>query len=359
VHQFRVAAVGDGLCARLQTGLLISTQVDCGSQQGGTDAIEGWLRLDAEPHPILGRHGPPDALIISHYHADHYSGLLLGAAARARGVSLNSRNTDVYGPGLPELPTAAPNRAILLRALLALSTYVAGSRTGHMEVDLIRAVQQLNNGGAVRYHRHFAGDRVKIHDLELRVLWPPRQLQDEELVAPMRAAIVAFEEALERNPRLRELDDAVQESSLFGAILSPEANETEIPAIPGEPTSSLHEWPRGEIPEEIVAAHRLVRSAANNLCLGFYVATRLLFLGDIARRQLKHVVNRLRAAHALNFDVCLAAHHGTLWNREMERVRADQLLVSNGPKLYPKFRQEWAIVSRQIKMTRLHGDIGA
>lgn len=248
---------------------------------------------------------------------------------------------------------------MLLRALLALSVYVAGSRSGHMEVDLIRAVRQLNDGGAVRYHRLFAGDRVRIHDLELRVIWPPRQLQDEEVAATMRAAIIAFEEARERNPRLRALDEAVQESPLFGAILSPEADETEMDAVSGEPASSLHDWPRGEIPEEIVAAHRLVRSAANNLCLGFHVDTQLLFLGDIAGRQLKHVVSRLRAAHALNFDVCLAAHHGTLWHREMERVRADHLFVSNGPKLYPKFRREWTMVSRQIRMTRLHGDLGA
>ncbi|MEW6425902.1 MAG: hypothetical protein AB1523_14405, partial [Bacillota bacterium] len=92
MRQLYVADVGDGLCMAFKTIFGDLVQVDCGSRNSEM-AFNGLQRIYC---PFAS----PDIFILSHFHIDHYNGLLYHLTGHAAPPRFHIR--EVYYPRIPE-----------------------------------------------------------------------------------------------------------------------------------------------------------------------------------------------------------------------------------------------------------------
>jgi len=88
-----VAVVGDGLSMAVHTFFGEVVHIDCGSQYGNETALNGLERT-------YSYISSPDIFILSHYHKDHYNGLLYASIKQQRIDKFRIR--EVYYPRIPE-----------------------------------------------------------------------------------------------------------------------------------------------------------------------------------------------------------------------------------------------------------------
>lgn len=143
----RVADVGDGMCATVFLDHAF-VQVDCGSAQGAMRAMAGL--------PWWWRERPywdgPGALVLSHFHHDHYNGILLAAEHDP------PRPVAPIGYVLfPRLPEALPDAPRFVQAQFAMARRL-GDRSGLMEYDLVEAVQRISSSRSLTYLPVSSGD---------------------------------------------------------------------------------------------------------------------------------------------------------------------------------------------------------
>ncbi|MBT9168902.1 MAG: hypothetical protein DDT19_02253 [Syntrophomonadaceae bacterium] len=91
----RVSDVGDGLCVSVGSLFGDTLQIDCGSQQGSSVAAHGLIKTFDYFHG-------PDVFILSHFHIDHYNGLLYASVHRPPYTPWQIR--EVYFPRIPDFP---------------------------------------------------------------------------------------------------------------------------------------------------------------------------------------------------------------------------------------------------------------
>ena len=206
-----VTDVGDGLCLTIGSHRRSRVQVDCGSQQGARFSALQWIQGSAG---VPLRHSIK-ALILSHYHTDHYNGLVWAANAQSHFPRL-SRVSHIYSPGLPDPPISVP----LLRANLAFAAFTLGTRSGVMEVDFRRVAQRLVGNRPLTHRRLYAGDRVYAGGgLFLSVHWPPRVLPVHAR-EPIQSAVRRFEKAIEESGRraLKDLYDQARSGARTSSV---------------------------------------------------------------------------------------------------------------------------------------------
>ena len=120
--------VGDGMAVGIRTLSGKSIQIDCGSQQD--DLPELTLSL---------KKIDPDVFILSHFHSDHYNGLL--------GIDPNIHQTPflsiekAFIPRIPEFD----DRPHFLLCFLAMCYRVLGGNSGSMELDFLNVIHNINS----------------------------------------------------------------------------------------------------------------------------------------------------------------------------------------------------------------------
>ena len=121
-------AVGDGQCIGLMNDIdpwWENSLIDCGSDNPETKAISALRGLSLKASYYNG--GFPSSFVLSHYHADHYNGLV--SASEKLEFQQSWRHLEkVYTPGLPIIP----DRVNYYTALFSLNQYILGSRSGSM-----------------------------------------------------------------------------------------------------------------------------------------------------------------------------------------------------------------------------------
>jgi len=130
-----VPDVGDGLAAGIWTLTGTPVQIDCGSQQRASLAHHKGLEVI-----------DPDVFFLSHFHLDHYNGLL---AAQPNTTTIK----DVYYPRLPDFE----NRQDYLQRALAMQHWLMGDTSGSMAADLLGAIARSNRNEFT--YRSLAGQR--------------------------------------------------------------------------------------------------------------------------------------------------------------------------------------------------------
>jgi ribonuclease BN (tRNA processing enzyme) len=313
-----VADVGDGLCLGIATvwGRIVHT--DCGSQDGAVAAFEGLNRM----YGGLARGLGPDAFVLSHFHVDHYNGLLYASAHRR----IDSRIREVYYPRLPEFK----RKEDFLCALFAINYRVFGDETGLMEYDFLRAIARMNQVPFV--HTPVSrGTVVHLRGSRYEVLWPPEVLEEGRTLSTIEKALDAFDQALEEDQNTRRLYDLVREEGTFWAYLGEGTWEREPERTRTDQESRGRA--RGALPFVVKRANESLRRAANHLSLAFFENSALLFLGDTESSEIRQIVRDLRTKHRTDFLTLIPAHHGTHWHKALRQVRCVHLVSSVGRRL--------------------------
>ncbi|WP_143536981.1 MBL fold metallo-hydrolase [Rubricoccus marinus] len=347
----RLLAVGDGLSMYASCGWA-GLHVDCGSQSGGAFAASRWVNgCSAEER------WRTDAFLITHYHTDHYNGWVY--ASDAGSVPPLPYLSTLYHPRLP-----TPGAVDLLRATFAL--FALGSGTGSMEIDLWHRVARLSRRPVVRVPLE-QGRRVQTSAGELHVIWPPHHIQGA-LSETIEGAVRKFHDALDRHTRLRELYEATESVEAYAdGDKAPVRNRDRIdpweregrPRRQHEPLDPDHYESLDDMlpDEELREVNRALRDAANSLGLAFVLDRRVLCLGDLEGRALTGALSYLVGEGLIDFDVIVAPHHGTKWNREMFKLRGNRVEVSVGDRLWPKVKPELGRIARSVHFTHMQGDL--
>lgn len=370
MHRLFIASVGDGLCGGFSSHIRGSeggyTQFDWG---GATvsDAHRGYSALRAR----LGCRNDgwsyrttcdgPDEFLLSHYHADHYRGLV--AAARDKEKQKFSWAPDlVFAPGLPKFKS---NREVYC-ALFTMSAMVLGSESGSMDFDFLGAVHRLRNSVSgngkksnFKYRQLFQGDEFSLGKQSCTALWPPRYVDDKVFSSTVEKALLKFEEAQNADDVLREIHNRITESEFVDRLLSQERSDVAFPQ--DRYYADLEErWvqrkgqPLLPVVEE---ANRALRAVANHLSLGFFTEGGLLFLGDISEKALPAVVDKLVSLGEVDFMYLIAPHHGTFWDKSLLSLRANTVIVSTGKRLAAKYNPHWGLVGKTVLSSYLNRDI--
>jgi len=341
-----VPDIGDGLAAGIKTLTGCNIQIDCGSQQRPERAFrQGLCLID------------PDVFILSHFHADHYNGLFESNHLRQDRSSTSSwfitSIKEVYFPRLPQFS----QRDSFLQCMLAMNRRVLGDTTGSMEADFLHIISQVNNQ-TFNYSSLSAGDTIQVEGSEIEVLWPPRTLDDENVLKVIRKAVSDFESAKVEDETLRRIYEELGESGAIRQYTDDNNQHRELPGKANEPREAIHvPIEKRELPEVVKRANGSLRSAANHLSLAFHEDNKFLFMGDLESSEIKQVVDRLLKKKREHFLVFITPHHGTHWHQALGNLRADSAISSVGNRLFKHLSPEFKSMASQCLYTHLSGDI--
>jgi hypothetical protein len=345
VRSIHIADVGDGICIGVRTLVGESVQIDCGSQQGGELAFEGLKRT------LYGA-GGRTVFILSHFHIDHYNGLLYASLSSDHWRKGLPTIREVYYPRIPDFK----QRTEFLLCLLTMNSRIFGSETGVMECDFLNAISRINQGQSFDYRPVSQGDVIDVGNGVLDVLWPPLTMNDERVLAAVRRALKDFERAMEEDETTRRLYKRVARAGVFEEYFERhhrrEKPITDIKEYVGQGLES-----RAKLPDTVRIANRSLRNAANHMGLALFEDSRFLFLGDVGGFEIKEIVNHLRSRKKRSFYVIISPHHGTRWDESLRQIHCFYSISSVGGKLVSKLDRRIGEISERSLATWVNGDI--
>lgn len=335
MKQVYVADVGDGLCMAINTVFGKTFQIDCGSSDGSNIALDGFDRIN---YPF-----GPDIFCLSHFHYDHYNGLLQASINPQRFPKLHIK--EVYYPRIPEFK----ERKEFFEALYAMNLRLFGYETGVMAYDLLETISKIN-GISFDYRPLSKGESIDVDGSMFKVLWPPEKI-DSKTLGRIEKALKDFRKALDIDPEMRRLYDYVIEEGVFEEYLKEEGRK--------EPTEyeSVRRGKQRELPEDVLNANKSLRRAANDFSLALSEDNRFLFLGDLESHELKKVITNLVSEGKKRFYVLIAPHHGTHWHRSLKKINCVYSLSSTGKKLVSYVNSNYKSISKMPFCTYTNGDL--
>ncbi|MDH5733057.1 MAG: hypothetical protein OEY88_04660 [Candidatus Bathyarchaeota archaeon] len=339
-----VADVGDGLCMAIRTISGDVVQIDCGSQEIKV-ASNGLKRIFNHFYGF-------DVFVLSHFHIDHYGGLLNSSIKFQRYPSFRVR--EVYYPRIPKFR----ERRQFLCKLFAMNMRVFGSETGVMEYDFLRAITRINRGISFWHQPVSKGDLININGSIFEIVWPPAVIDDDRTLADIRRALDDFNDALEKDETTRELYERVREEGVFEEYLGQQDEKNGFREYEGEYTHTIvRRKEKRELPEAVKKANKSLRKAANHLGLALFEDNRLLFLGDTEKSEIKQIVDGLKSRTRKDFLIFIPPHHGTHWHSSLGQMRCIYSIASNGKKLCSKMNPHFKEISEKSLATFVNGDI--
>jgi|YelNatPaOPRAMG01_1025707.scaffolds.fasta_scaffold17110_4 beta-lactamase superfamily II metal-dependent hydrolase len=346
MREIYVADVGDGLCMAVCTLFGETIHIDCGSHQGSETAFDGFMK-------VYNHFYKPDVFILSHFHIDHYNGLLLASKKnfRKRYYPYLLKVRKVYYPRIPEFR----DKEKFVMYLLTMNLKVFGSETGIMEYDFLRAISRIKVG-SFSYKPVSKGDIIDINGSTFEVLWPPKTIESRKTLSVIERALGDFEKALEQDEDLKRLYERVKKEGVFEKYR--EGGEKEV-SEEREDTDEYRDrnYRERELPEIVEKANNSLRKAANHLSLSLFEDNRLLFLGDTEGFEIKEIVDYLKSINRRKFYVFITPHHGTHWHDSLKEIETIYAITSNGDKLCSKMIPDFKEISKMSFATWVNGNI--
>jgi len=340
-----MADVKDGLCFSIRTISENFIQIDCGSSQGSEIALAGLKR-------IYGYFKTPDIFILSHFHIDHYNGLLFLSNNKHR-CKVPFEIREVYFPKIPEFK----EKRGFMNALFAMNLLAFGNETGLMEYDFLKAIARINRK-PFKYKPLSQGDKININGSIFEVVWPPNQITEGKTLKTIEKALNDFKKALEEDDKLKELHKRIKEEGVFEKYLEAERERRyRYDSFNYEDDNKQNEYIKSKktLPDIVKKANNSLKKAANHLSLAFSEDNRILFMGDLENYEIKQVIEYLERDNRRGFLIFIPPHHGTHWHKDIEKIKWNCLLCSNGPKLcrkiVPYFKSNLSL------STHINGDI--
>lgn len=334
-----ISDVGDGLCSLFVTKNKARVQLDSGGESNKV-SYEGLVRSNQ----IFGK---PDFFILSHFHLDHYKGLI---SPKLTG------KYNIQKAYFPSLPKFTRNKEFLNGMIvLALITY--GAKSGSIECDFLESISRLNKTNSIEYQPLYEGYEENISGTKIEVLWPPRSITDKRFTNKVKSLIKKYEKLLEKDEELRKRHEDVYESEMIWKY----KNNKNIMNIYQRNNSKDHR--RGKlvnnnkptVSKEISDLNDEFKEVANRISLAFKINNDFLFLGDLEKNELKNVMKKLDGYHYYN--VLLNPHHGTHWEDSMYRLKTKYSISSIGKTLIKNYAHEFKSISSISLATYCSGNI--
>lgn len=327
-----MADVGDGQNIGMKSLFGQNIQIDCG---GGSrrEALDGFKR-------IIKDLGKPNTFILSHFHIDHYYGLLEWAK-KHRYKKLNIEK--VYYPVIPK-PDTMKN---LFERQMALNSFVYGDRTGSIELDFLNSIMRINQGG-FHYRALKKNDEVNIGGTNFEVLWPPIETYNK-LTSKVNGILEQFADVMEKYERFWEILDKIKERRIFDRYFG-----EEMEGYYEEDVEDIKKIEEKEIPDDIDDLNGEIRDISNQLSLAFKHGNYFIFWGDLKKREINNIVRDLDED---KFLITITPHHGTRWPSKFDDIEMTTTLSSNGEQRIKKFKADYKEQAEISKSTFVNGDI--
>jgi len=373
----KVADVGHGLCVGIRTSCdEFLTVIDCGSLNSLTTPFKGLLR-------VLKKGQILESFILSHYHWDHYNGLIYMAK---NGITFGDiayhGSCFVYFPAVPDIesPEGKPSLpgsdiALALASLNAtLTIYKYSFIYQHkyfVPVDFLGIMQKVVNQ-EFKFKPLSQGDIIEIRNDYLTILWPPKTVKnDENIYKDVKSALESYKKALEVDPLLKNVDEFFRKSKIVNYLTpsSPEQSDRNVQLfysseelkkirfeLSGKETDETELKPsfikdvQKSIPKATRDADKKMREVTNRLSLAFYKDDELLFMGDLGSSNgssldIQEVVNKLAQGNRTRFDVLITPHHGTHWDESMRKLKIGVAVSSNGLNNLKSLKSQYKEIS--------------
>ena len=337
MRSIHVADVGDGLCMALHTISNETLQVDC----GGESSRLAFYGLNN----ILSRFLHLDYFILSHFHVDHYNGLLYASTYPPKNLPFRVR--EVYYPRIPKFR----ERKRFLHCMFAMNARVFGAETGVREYDFLKAIGRLSRI-PFRHRPLSKCDLINISGSGFEVLWPPAVIDDKLTLSVIRKALQDFESALEEDEETRRLYDSIREEGLWVYLEGGEGKE--IKEYSDRQTFPIRR--ERKLPPIVRRANKSLADAANHMSLVLCEDNRFLFWGDVEGFEIKQIVDELVSRSRKDFYIFIAPHHGTHWHSSLANLRCVWSVASNGKKLFSRMKPFKSISLRTLA-TFINGEI--
>jgi hypothetical protein len=287
-----------------------------------------------------------DSFLLSHFHADHYNGIL-NCAHHHHHRHWNLEN--FYHPAMPTFAEAK----LFFMSILTMNIRV--SKNHPLQNTIFDYVKRLNSM-PLNFIAISKGDIVVCGKRKYEILWPPKELTEKEALTDIRKAIKDFEEARKSDEQLNEIYQRVNhryaEIEDINQIETKNTNDTNDT----NDIKVLTEF-GGELSDVVQKANKSLRKAANRLSVAFRQDDNILFLGDLESREINSVVTELVNNKNIVYDILIAAHHGTHWHRSLEDINVEICLASIGQTLKSKIKYEYKKIAKHLVRTDEWGDI--
>jgi len=336
-----VADVGDGLCINICMIFGGSILIDCGSQESNQVALDGLMRI---LHPFQGI----DVFVLSHFHVDHYNGLLHASIGWKDWIS---PIRQVYYPRIPEFK----EKEEFIADLCAMNLIIFGSETGVMEYDLLKAISRINRGQPFFHKAISKGEIIDVDSSIFEILWPP-QMIDKGTLTVIKRAIEDFHNAMEQDIEARRLYEYVKDEGIFRKYIKEEAYKKEVETYRDIDLPREKEQKR-ELSKSVKKANNSLKKAANHLSLAFFEDNRFLFLGDAKNQEVKQIVDCLKTKNRKNFYTLVTPHHGTYWSESLKGIQCIYSITSNGNRLHSLMKPYFKSISKRSFATYVNGDV--
>lgn len=75
--------------------------------------------------------------------------------------------------------------------MFTINLFIFGNETGIMEYDFLKAISKVNKT-SFRYKALSQGDKIKIKGSVFEIVWPPKQIKEEEILKKVDKALNFF-----------------------------------------------------------------------------------------------------------------------------------------------------------------------
>ena len=239
-------------------------------------------------------------MAVSHLHRDHYCGLLEPLPNVREHVEL----VLARFPRIDDAPAVGPE---FLARLMAYSSLDPSH--GPLDIDLVTRLRRIYPG--LRLRLVSRGARFNAADTQWKVLWPKASVSlGQRGLTDVKNAIKAYDEAAEKDERLRERLDQIRDNELFEklveSIVEPRAEE-ESPTDETRPDESgLPDEMEKDGGKLLTRAGTLLGKAANHLSLVAVSREHILLTGDASRQAMKQALKN----DCYECSVVVTPHHG-------------------------------------------------